>query len=194
MKELILGELKEAQTALQNFIADDEMIGRVEHAIVALVQAFKTGGRVWSAGNGGSMCDAMHFAEELSGRYRHDRPALAAIAFSDPGFLTCAANDFGYERVFERAVEAHCRPGDVLVLFSTSGTSANILAAARKAQDSGVTVIGLTGRRETELESLSDICMITPAGRYADRVQELHIKIVHILIAGIEQKLFSTHT
>lgn len=190
MKELILGELKEAQSALQNFIADDEMIGRVEQAILALVKAFESGNHVWSAGNGGSMCDAMHFAEELSGRYRHDRPALAAIAFSDPGFLTCAANDFGYDRVFERAVEAHCRPGDVLVLFSTSGTSANILAAARKAQNAGVTVISLTGRRESELESLSDICLIAESGKYADRVQEIHIKIVHILIAGVERLLF----
>lgn len=166
------------------------MLGRIENAAVVLAQAFSSNGRVWSAGNGGSMCDAMHFAEELSGRYREDRQSLPAMAFSDPGFLTCVANDFGYERVFERAIEAHCRPGDVLVLFSTSGTSANILAAARKAKEREVTVIGMTGRFGTDLESFCDICLVTPGGKYADRIQELHIKIVHILIAGVERLLF----
>ncbi|MFM9873690.1 MAG: SIS domain-containing protein [Fimbriimonadaceae bacterium] len=190
MKDLIRGELLEAQSALADLLANEEMLDRIEDAAVLLSQTFTAKGRVWSAGNGGSMCDAMHFAEELSGRYREDREALAAMAFGDPGFLTCAGNDFGYERVFERAVEAHCRKGDVLVLFSTSGTSANILAAARKAKERQVTVIGLTGRSGTEFETLCEVCLVTPGGKYADRVQELHIKIVHILIAGVERLLF----
>jgi D-sedoheptulose 7-phosphate isomerase len=190
LKELIRGELLEAQSALADLLTNEAMLDRIEDAVVVLGQALSANGRVWSAGNGGSMCDAMHFAEELSGRYRLDREALAAVAFSDPGFLTCAANDFGYERVFERAVEAHCWRGDVLVLFSTSGTSANILAAARKAKERQVTVIGFTGKSATEFESLCDVCLVTPGGKYADRVQELHIKIVHILIAGVERLLF----
>jgi D-sedoheptulose 7-phosphate isomerase len=190
LKELIRGELLEAQSALADLLTNEAMLDRIEDAVVVLGQALSANGRVWSAGNGGSMCDAMHFAEELSGRYRLDREALAAVAFSDPGFLTCAANDFGYERVFERAVEAHCWRGDVLVLFSTSGTSANILAAARKAKERQVRVIGFTGKSATEFESLCDVCLVTPGGKYADRVQELHIKIVHILIAGVERLLF----
>ncbi len=137
------------------------------------------------------MCDAMHFAEELSGRYREDRAGLAAIAFSDPGFLTCAANDFGYEQVFARAVESQCKAGDVLVLFSTSGKSANIITAAQKARTQGVKVVVLTGKHGSPLEDLSDICIVTPGGAYADRVQELHIKVVHILIAITERLLFN---
>lgn len=190
MIELVRGELVEAQQALAGLLADDETLAQIAAVAGALGDCLAGGGRVWSAGNGGSMCDAMHFAEELSGRYREDRPALAAMAFSDPGFLTCAANDFGYERVFERAVEAHCKAGDVLVVFSTSGSSKNIVTAAAKGKELGVRVIGLTGRGGSELEQYCEICLVTPGGKYADRVQELHIKIVHILIAGIEQLMF----
>lgn len=189
---MVLEELMQAQAALANLIKDEAALSKIEQGIGMVADCLRSGGRVWSAGNGGSMCDAMHFAEELSGRYRHDRPALAAIAFSDPSYLTCVGNDYGFDHVFSRAVEAHCKPGDVLVLFSTSGSSKNILAAAEAAKAANVTVLGLTGKAESPLAARCDICLATPGGQYADRVQELHIKVVHILIAGVERLLFNT--
>jgi len=191
LTEFIRAELDEARTALDSLVSNQEMLSQIEQAGLMIAGAFREGNRVWSAGNGGSMCDAMHFAEELSGRYRDDRPGLAAMAFSDPGFLTCAANDFGYDRVFARAVESHCKNGDVLVLFSTSGKSANIIASAEEAKKQGAKVIVLTGKSGSPLEPIADICIVTPGGQYADRVQELHIKVVHILIAITERLLFN---
>lgn len=188
---MIRQELEEAKKALDALVKNDLALSKIERAIGLISDCLRSGNRVWSAGNGGSMCDAMHFAEELSGRYRHDRPALAAAAFSDPGFLTCVGNDYGYEHVFARAVEAHCKPGDVLVLFSTSGSSKNIVAAAQAARTAGTVVIGLTGREGSDMRSHCHLCLATPAGDYADRVQELHIKVVHILIAGVERHLFN---
>ncbi len=190
MNEFVLGELEEAARALKALIGDSQTHIQIAVAGRLMATCLAEGGRIFSAGNGGSMCDAMHFAEELSGRYREDRPALDATAFSDPGFLTCAANDFGYAHVFARAVEAHARAGDVLVLFSTSGSSENILRAAEVARSKGVHVVALTGKTNSPIAGLADIAIVTPAGKYADRVQELHIKVVHILIALIERHLF----
>ena len=135
------------------------------------------------------MCDAMHFAEELTGRFRDDRPGYAALAISDAGHLSCVGNDYGYDQVFARFLEAHGRAGDVLLAISTSGTSKNVLAAAAVAQRIGVRVIALTGHAGTPLTELADIAIVTPAGRYADRVQELHIKVIHILIELVERHL-----
>jgi D-sedoheptulose 7-phosphate isomerase len=149
-------------------------------------------GRIFSCGNGGSMCDAMHFAEELTGRYRKDRPGLSAIAISDPSHLACVANDFGYNQVFSRYIESHGRKGDVLLAISTSGRSPSVLNAAKTARTLGMKVIGLTGRLNTELEALADLCIACQAGRYADRAQELHIKVIHILIELIERHFFPT--
>jgi D-sedoheptulose 7-phosphate isomerase len=155
-----------------------------------IVDAFGRGGRVFSCGNGGSMCDAMHLAEELSGRFRGDRKGLPAQAISDAGYLSCVANDFGYDAVFARYLESHARAGDVLVAISTSGTSKNVLAAASAAATIGVQTIVLTGRSGSPLAAAADCAICTPAGRYADRVQELHIKVIHILIELIERDLF----
>jgi D-sedoheptulose 7-phosphate isomerase len=135
------------------------------------------------------MCDAMHFAEELSGRFRDDRPAYAASAISDASHLSCVGNDYGYDQVFSRYVEAHGNAGDVLLAISTSGASRNVVAAARTARARDMRVIALTGRPGTPLESCADIVICTPGGRYADRVQELHIKVIHILIELVERQL-----
>ncbi len=182
-----LAESAEALHALQRDAATHEVIAAAAEAITTTLQ---TGGRVFSCGNGGSMCDAMHFAEELSGRFRHDRPALAAQAISDVAHLTCVANDYGYEAVFARYVEAHGRAGDVLLAISTSGHSANVLRAAESARARALRVIALTGRRASPLAAVADFEVCTPAGRYADRVQELHIKVIHILIELVERALF----
>jgi D-sedoheptulose 7-phosphate isomerase len=154
-----------------------------------VVDCLRSGGRIFTCGNGGSMCDAMHFAEELSGRYRKDRPALAAMAISDPSHLTCVANDFGFDQVFARGVEAWGRAGDVLIGFSTSGNSPNVIAAAQKAREKQMKVVGLLGRDGGKLRSLCDLSIVVPA-QTSDRIQEIHIKIVHIVIELVERELF----
>ena len=136
------------------------------------------------------MSDAMHFAEELTGRFRSDRAGLPAQAISDVGHLTCVANDFGYEQVFARYLRSHGRAGDCLLAISTSGSSQNVVAAARATRELGMVVIGLVGRPGSELAGLCDVCVATPAGRYADRAQELHIKVIHILIELVERRFF----
>ena len=191
MSEYIRETLAECAQALAALQANDDAIQAIQRAGEILAEAFGNGHRVYSCGNGGSMCDAMHFAEELSGRFREDRPALAAAAISDPGHLSCVANDYGYEQVFSRYIEAHGRRGDVLVGISTSGNSANVLLAAQQARQQGVKVIALTGRKGTKLDDVADIVIVTPGGKYADRVQELHIKVIHILIESVERRLFS---
>lgn len=182
MKHIVLEHLMEAQDGLNHLLSNATALEGITKASEVIANALKAGGKVMSCGNGGSMCDAMHFAEELSGRYRDDRPAYAAVAISDASHITCTANDYGFEQVFSRFVEAHGKAADVLVCFSTSGKSANVVRAAKAARELGVTVVGLTGKTGSELERLCDITICTPAGRYADRVQELHIKVVHILI------------
>jgi D-sedoheptulose 7-phosphate isomerase len=190
MIDLIRSELQAAQTSLNAFLNDDLAIAGVEQAASLLINVLQNGNKVITAGNGGSMCDAMHFAEELSGRYRSDRPALAALALSDPGFLTCAANDFGFENVFKRGIEALSRPGDAVVLFSTSGSSPNIVAAAKTARALDLQIIGLTGKQNADLAQFCDVTIVAPSSAYADRIQEIHIKVVHILIACVERQIF----
>jgi D-sedoheptulose 7-phosphate isomerase len=154
-----------------------------------LADILRAGGRILACGNGGSMCDAMHFAEELSGRYRKDRQALSAQAISDPAHLTCVGNDYGFDRVFARGVEAWGRAGDVLTVFSTSGNSRNLVAAAETANARGISVVGILGRDGGMLKSLCDHHVIVP-GITADRIQEVHIKIVHLMIETVERHLF----
>lgn len=186
----IQSSLREAHTALENLLSNQDALASIEQAAGILIDTFEQKGRVYSCGNGGSMCDAMHFAEELTGRYRQDRAALGATAISDPGHMSCVSNDLGYEYVFSRYIEAHGRTGDCLLALSTSGTSKNVVAAARTARSLGLKVIILSGKRSPELEALSDAYICTPAGTFADRIQELHIKILHILIELVERHFF----
>lgn len=187
MIQKIKASLKEAQKALEDLLADETMLAKVESAAGILIETFKKNGRVFSCGNGGSMSDAMHFAEELTGRYRKNRPGFPAIAISDPSHLTCVANDFGYDYVFSRYLESHGRQGDCLLAISTSGKSPNVLKAVETARSLGVKVIALTGKSGSEMENRSDVCICTPGGAFADRVQELHIKVLHILIEMVER-------
>jgi D-sedoheptulose 7-phosphate isomerase len=190
MKHHIESSLREAHSALTALLANPAALATVEQAATLLIATFENQGRVYSCGNGGSMCDAMHFAEELTGRYRKDRKALGATAISDAGHLTCVGNDHGYDAVFARYIEGHGRPGDCLVALSTSGTSKNVIKAAEAAKALGMKVIILSGKRSEKLEPLSDVYVCTPGGKYADRVQELHIKVLHILIELIERHFF----
>lgn len=190
MLKHIASSLNDAHTALTALLASPETLTEIQSAAQLLVQVFERRGHVYACGNGGSMCDAMHFAEELSGRYRRDRPALGAAAISDPSHLSCVGNDYGYEHVFARYLEGHGRSGDCLLGLTTSGTSRNVIAAARMAKSLDMTTIILAGRRNAELEALSTVYLCTPAGAFADRVQELHIKVLHILIECVERSLF----
>lgn len=187
--EIILKALSDARFHLQGLLENEHALSQIETAGSSLTETLQRGGRIFSCGNGGSMCDAMHFAEELSGRYRKDRKALAALSISDPAHLSCVSNDFGYEQVFSRYLEAHGRAGDCLIAISTSGSSKNVLLAARAAKELGMTVIAMTGRADCQLGELAHIHICTPAGKYADRVQELHIKVLHILIELVESRL-----
>jgi D-sedoheptulose 7-phosphate isomerase len=181
--------LAEAATALDTLRANDAALSAVARAAELLATTFAARRRVFSCGNGGSLCDAMHFAEELSGRFRDDRPAYAATAISDPSHMSCVGNDYGYDHVFSRYVEAHGNAGDVLLAISTSGGSRNVVAAAKAAHAQGMRVIALTGKAGAALDAHADIVICTPGGRYADRVQELHIKVIHILIELVERHL-----
>ena len=190
MEKHVVASLTESRSVLDAFMRDELAVSAIAQAGQLLVDTFTKGGRVFSCGNGGSMCDAMHFAEELSGRYREDRRGLPAVSISDPSHLSCVANDMGYSQVFSRYLEAHGRAGDCLLAFSTSGTSANVVAAAEYAKANGILLVALTGRQGSPLGALADIEICAPGGRYADRVQELHIKVVHILIELVERGLF----
>jgi D-sedoheptulose 7-phosphate isomerase len=187
---VVKSALVAAREALDHLINNDDVLGRVEEASLILIRTLEMRGRVFSCGNGGSMCDAMHFAEELTGRFRLNRPGLAAMAISDPSHMSCVANDFGYDNVFSRYVESHGREGDSLLAISTSGKSPSVVNAAKAAKRLGMNVIALTGRAESELEKVATLCVCCAAGPYADRAQELHIKVLHILIELIERRFY----
>ena len=186
-QQLIQSQLGEAASLLQQFMADQKNLAAIAAAAELLVASFKQGGKVISCGNGGSHCDAMHFAEELSGRYRDNRPALGAIAISDPSHLSCVGNDYGFDHVFSRFVEGVGRSGDVLLGISTSGNSKNVLLAVEAAHKAGMKVIILSGKDGGKLRGQADVEIIVPHFGYADRIQEIHIKVIHILIGLIEK-------
>ena len=190
MIECVKASLREAQMALEALIADQASQQKIAVAAGLLGDALAQRGRIFSCGNGGSMCDAMHFAEELTGRYRLDRAPLAAVAISDVSHMSCVSNDLSYEEVFSRYLQAHGRSGDCLVAMTTSGTSKNVIRAVHTARQLGMRVVLLSGRVNPELEALCDVYLCTPGGKFADRVQELHIKVLHILIELIERRLF----
>ena len=185
---LIEQTLDEAIEVLTRFRAQPEQLQAIEAAAELLVHAFANQGKVISCGNGGSHCDAMHFAEELTGRFRDNRPALPALAISDPSHLTCVGNDYGFDQIFARSVEALGQAQDVLLAISTSGQSANILNAAHVAKEKGMAIITLTGKDGGPLAQLATVDIRVPHFGYADRIQEVHIKVIHLLIQLVEQK------
>ena len=188
-RSLIEQNFNEAQQVLQQFISDPKNMNAIEKAGNALIDAFKKGAKIISCGNGGSMCDAMHFAEELSGRFREDRKALPAISISDPSHISCVGNDYGYDKIFSRYIEAMGNKGDVLLAISTSGNSENVINAINAAKEKGITVIGLTGKDGSKMANLCDIEIRAPHSKYADRAQEIHIKVIHSLIHYVEANL-----
>jgi D-sedoheptulose 7-phosphate isomerase len=188
-KNTIHQNFAEATDVLATFVSDKNNFLAIEKAGLLLVGAFKKKNKVLSCGNGGSMCDAMHFAEELSGRFRENRKALAAISISDPSHLSCVGNDYGYDFVFSRYVEAIGNKGDVLLAISTSGNSKNVIRAIAAAKKKGMKVIGLTGKDGGAMAGLCTVEIRAPHSKYADRIQEIHIKVIHSLIHYIEANL-----
>lgn len=187
LTDQIRQELTEAQMVLTAFMADADNLAAIERAARVMADALKRGGMVMSCGNGGSLCDAMHFAEELSGRYRNDRSGLAGLAIADVSHLSCVGNDYGYEFVFSRFIEGLGRPGDVLLGLSTSGNSANVVWAVDAARQQGMSVVLLTGKDGGKLAGRADVEIRVPHFGYADRIQEVHGKVIHVLILLIEQ-------
>jgi D-sedoheptulose 7-phosphate isomerase len=191
LKDIIQQSLRESQDVLAQFLSDPSKLDAIERAAECLVDALQQGKKILSCGNGGSHCDAMHFAEELSGRYRENRPALAAMAISDPSHITCVSNDFGYNYIYSRFIEGLGNQGDVLVGISTSGQSANIIEAVKAAQEKGMKVVLLTGKDGGALAGMGAIEIRVDHFGFADRIQEIHIKVIHILIQLIEAKIFN---
>jgi D-sedoheptulose 7-phosphate isomerase len=180
-------QFEEAQTVLETFIKNEENFSKIEQAGKLMCDAINAGNKIISCGNGGSMSDAMHFAEELSGRYRGDRKSIAAISISDPTHITCVGNDYGFDFIFSRFVEGVGNAGDVLLAISTSGNSKNVIEAAKAAKAKGMKVVGLTGKDGGALAALCDVEIRAPHANFADRAQEIHIKIIHTLIGYIEE-------
>lgn len=190
MNQIIQSELSEAHYTLSQFIENQSNIRNIEMGAKLLIEAFRNQKKVFSCGNGGSHCDAMHFAEELTGRYREDRPALPAIAISDTSHISCVSNDYGYDYVFSRFIDALGQKGDVLLGISTSGNSSNIIRAVRAAQAKQMKTILLLGKDGGKLKGQGDVEIVVPHFGYADRIQEIHIKIIHIFILLVEKELF----
>lgn len=179
----------EAKNILSQFIENNDNMNSIKKAIELLSNSFKEGGKVISCGNGGSHCDAMHFAEELTGRYKDNRRALPAMAISDPSHISCVGNDYGYDYIFSRYIEAHGKPGDILLGISTSGNSKNVALAMETAKANGMKIIGLTGKDGGIIANFCDVEIRAPYSQYADRAQEIHIKVIHSLIDGVEHSL-----
>ncbi len=185
----IAESLADAQKVLNSFISNSSNVEKIDSAIKLMVESYRNNGRIFSCGNGGSMCDAMHFAEELTGRFRKERAPLPAMAINDASHLTCVSNDYGYDFVFSRYVEAWGNNGDVLLAISTSGNSPNVLLAVEAAKKKGMKVVGLLGKGGGKLKDMVDVSLIVDSN-VSDRIQEVHIKCIHIFIEGIERNLY----
>lgn len=186
---VIVQELQQAASVLERVMASPELLSKVEQAAQMMSASVKQGGKIISCGNGGSHCDAMHFAEELTGKYREPRQAIPAICVSDPSHISCVGNDYGYDHIFSRYLEALGQKGDVLLAITTSGNSANVVKAAETARQRGMKVVALTGNSGGKLAALADVEIRVPHQGFADRIQEIHIKVIHILILLIEKAL-----
>jgi len=185
--DFIREELSTAAKVLNDFLSQEDNLRQIEKAGTLMANAVLAGNKLISCGNGGSSCDAMHFSEELTGKYREHRKAIPALSITEPGHITCVGNDYGYAHIFSRYLEALGKSGDVLLAITTSGNSENVINAAKKAKELGILVVGLTGKDGGKLAPLCDVELRVPHFGYADRVQEVHIKIIHILMGLIEK-------
>ena len=185
-RQIIEHSLREANDALADFLASPRTLPTMEAIVDTMAEALRNGCKIMSCGNGGSLCDATHFAEELTGRFRENRRPLAAMAINDPAYMTCVGNDFSFDQIFARWVEAFGRPGDVLLAISTSGNSGNVVMAVEKAREAGMKVLALTREGTNKLSEMAAVAICAPTAQYSDRIQEIHIKVIHILIEALE--------
>ena len=186
----IIEAITESKNGLNKVLNNLELLKNIQNASELIKETINNDSKVFSCGNGGSMCDAMHFAEELSGRFRENRRGLSAISISDPSYLTCVANDFGFEYVFSRFMEANAKKGDLLLAISTSGKSKNILEVGKYCKKNDLKLITLTGKESSEVSNYSNIDICTPNGSYSDRVQEIHTLVIHIIVEMVEDLIF----
>ncbi len=189
MKNLIRESSQAILKEVDSFWNNPETIEVIERAAILLSDSLKKGNKIISCGNGGSLCDATHFAEELTGRYRKNRTSLPAISINDPAYITCVGNDFSFDEIYSRYVEGVGCEGDVLLAISTSGNSSNIVKAVESAHLKKMKVLALTSTGDNRLSALSDIVIAAPKVDFSDRVQEIHIQVIHILIQAIEKQL-----
>ena len=188
-KQIIAQSLTEARNTLEQFLSHPKTIESISEMVDVMASAIKQGGKIMSCGNGGSLCDAMHFAEELTGRFRRNRRPLPAMAINDAAYITCTSNDYSYDEVFARWVEAFGRPEDVLLAISTSGRSENVLRAVQMAHTKGMKVVALTSNNDNPHRQEADVAVCAPCSPFSDRIQEIHIKVIHISIEAIEAEL-----
>ncbi|MCH4895544.1 MAG: D-sedoheptulose 7-phosphate isomerase [Marinifilaceae bacterium] len=186
---IVENSLNDAFNVLSSFIKNKKNIESIEAAGEKMVKSIKAGGKIIACGNGGSLCDATHFCEELTGRFRHDRKSIPAISINDPSHITCVGNDYGFDYIFSKYVEGHGNNGDILFAISTSGNSSNVINAVKEAKSKGMFVVSMTGKDGGILATLSDIDINVPWNKYSDRIQEIHIKVIHILVELIEKGL-----
>lgn len=186
MDRIIRNNFREMSDVLHSFIGDEDNVARIKAAATMMIDALKNGHKIISCGNGGSMCDASHFSEELLARFRRNRIALPAVAISDPSYITCVGNDYGFDQIFSRYVEACGQAGDVLLGISTSGNSEDVIRAAEVARKQGLKVVVLTGKPNGRLTGFCDVEISAPPTRFSDRAQEIHIKVIHTLVQLIE--------
>lgn len=188
-KKVWVDGLKEAQSTIAAFLENSENIQKCTQFSQILINAYQNKGTVFSCGNGGSHCDAMHFAEELTGRYRNDRRPLGALALGDSSHVTCVSNDYGFKYIFSRQIEGLGRTGDVLIGLSTSGNSENVILAMEAAKAKGIKTIALLGKDGGKLKNIADLSIVVPA-QTSDRIQEVHIKLIHLVIETVERVIF----
>ena len=186
----IIEAIKESRDGLNSLLKNNDLINNVQIASDLIGKTISNNSRIFSCGNGGSMCDAMHFSEELSGRFRENRKGLPSVSISDPSYLTCVANDFGFEFVFSRYLEANAKENDLLLAISTSGESKNIIKACEYCKKNNVKIITLTGRQNSTVSKFADIDICTPNGKYSDRVQEIHTLLIHVIVEMVEDLMF----
>lgn len=178
-----------AYETVKKFVEDNNNIEKTAEVAKALAETYRRGGKSLIAGNGGSNCDALHFAEEFTGRFRKDRKALPSISLSDSSHITCVGNDYGFDFIFSRGVEAYGKEGDFFFGISTSGNSKNVIEAVKMAKEKGLKTVGLLGKDGGKLKGACDYEFIVE-GKTTDRIQEVHMMILHIIIEGVERELF----
>lgn len=191
MKERILESIQESVNAVAQLL-EERNVHFIETMADKIAACFRSDHKVIIAGNGGSLCDAAHFAEELTGFFRGKRPALPAIALSEPGHITCVGNDIGFEWVFARGLEAYGRPGDIFIGLTTSGNSPSIVRAIEAAKQIGLYTIAFLGKGGGKLKGVADLELIIEVFETSDRIQEAHMAAIHIVIEMVEAHLFST--